>query len=182
MNKAEVKKKAKSLGLPVDQAESQNVCFIEDDDYGRFLKEACPEAVKPGLIVDQQGNKVGEHQGVAFYTLGQRKGIGHHRGKPKYVVGIDQERNQVVIGDQAETFGTDLIAEQINYILGVAPEESLEVTAKIRYNSPEGEAVLYPLGKDRAKVVFKKPQQAITPGQSVVFYKGDEIIGGGIIS
>jgi tRNA-specific 2-thiouridylase len=183
LTKGKVRKMAKDLGLPVaEKEESQEICFVEDDDYGRFLKEVYPEAVRPGPILDKDGNILGMHGGIAFYTLGQRKGIGSHRGLPKYVVQIDQERNAIVIGDQDDTLGRELIADHVNYVSGEEIQEPLEVTAKIRYNSPEAPAVLYPMKKDKAKVIFKKPQRSITPGQSVVFYKGDEVIGGGIIS
>jgi tRNA-specific 2-thiouridylase len=191
LTKPEVRKLAKKYDLPVhDKEESQEICFIEDDDYGRFLKEVFPEAVKPGPILDRDGNIMGMHGGIAFYTLGQRKGIGHHKGLPKYVIEIDREKNLIVIGDQEDTLGRELIACQVNYVSGRAPEGPLAITAKIRYNSPEAEAVLYPLRDDEGsdgrrgmvRVVFKKPQRAITPGQSVVFYKGEEVIGGGIIS
>ncbi len=178
MTKDRVRVKAKELNLPVaEKAESQEICFVEDDDYGRFLREFVPEAVKPGPILDREGNIVGMHGGIAFYTIGQRKGIGHHRGNPKYVVEIDRENNSIVIGDDQETLRKELVAEDVSFVSGKVPAEPLEVTAKIRYNSPEAEVVLYP----EAKVVFKKPQRAITPGQSVVFYKGDEVVGGGII-
>lgn len=181
LTKEEVRKIAKDLKLPVhDKEESQEICFVEDDDYGRFLKEVYPEAVQPGPIVDKNGKKVGQHEGIAFYTLGQRKGIGSHRGMPKYVIKIDRENNTIVIGNDIDTLGTELMADQVSYISGKAPDKPLNVMAKIRYNSPEEEAVLYP--GDRAKVIFKEPQRSITPGQSVVFYQGDEVIGGGIIS
>lgn len=180
--KDEVRRMAKGLGLPVaEKEESQEICFVEDDDYGRFLKEVYPEAVKPGSIMDQKGNILGMHGGIAFYTLGQRKGIGAHKGLPKYVIQIDREKNAIVIGDQEDTLGNEVTAGQLNYVSGEAPPAPLDVTAKIRYNSPEAPAVLYPLDKGEARVVFKKPQRAITPGQSMVFYKGDEVIGGGII-
>ncbi len=183
LTKDEVRKMAKDLGLPVaEKEESQEICFVEDDDYGRFLKEVYPEAVKPGPILDRDGNILGMHGGIAFYTLGQRKGIGAHKGLPKYVIQIDREKNAIVIGGQEDTLGNEVAAGQVNYVSGEAPSAPLDVTAKIRYNSPEAKAVLYPLGEGKAKVEFKQPQRAITPGQSVVFYKGDEVIGGGIIS
>lgn len=183
LTKEEVRKMAKDFGLPVaEKEESQEICFIEDDDYGRFLKEVYPEAVRPGPILDRDGNIAGMHGGIAFYTLGQRRGIGAHRGLPKYVVQIDRERNAIVIGDREDTLGKELVADQVTYVSGVAPTSPLEIKAKIRYNSPEAEAVLKAQDQDKAQVIFKKPQRAITPGQSVVFYKGDEVIGGGIIS
>ncbi|MBU1026129.1 MAG: tRNA 2-thiouridine(34) synthase MnmA, partial [Candidatus Margulisbacteria bacterium] len=136
---------------------------------------------------------VGRHNGIAFYTLGQRRGIGAHRAKPKYVVKIDRANNTIIIGDDVDTLSNELVAVQISYVSGKAPDGPLNITAKIRYNSAEAEAVLYPEDKEKdkdkakeaeakAKVVFRKPQRAITPGQSVVFYKGEEVIGGGIIS
>ena len=177
------KVKAKQLGLPVhDKEESQEICFVEDDDYVRFLKETCPEAVKPGPILDKAGKVVGQHEGIAFYTLGQRKGIGAHKSLPKYVIKIDPVKNAVVIGDQEDTLGQELIAEQVNYVSGQAPAEPLNVAAKIRYNSPEVNARLEPLADNKVKVVFNQAQRSITAGQSVVFYKGDEVIGGGIIN
>ncbi|MFA5113782.1 MAG: tRNA 2-thiouridine(34) synthase MnmA [Candidatus Margulisiibacteriota bacterium] len=179
MTKAEVRRKAKSLGLEVaDKPESQEICFVADDDYGRFIRERAPELVKPGEIIDRAGNVVGRHEGIAFYTIGQRKGLGHHRGAPKYVVGLDRERNAVIIGDDPETLRSELQARDLSFVAGHGPGGPLAVTAKIRYNSPEAAANLSPDGK----VLFQKPQRAVTPGQSVVFYQGEEVIGGGIIS
>lgn len=181
--KDEVRKIARDLKLPVaEKEESQEICFIEDDDYGRFLREVIPEAVKPGPILDKQGNVVGTHGGIAFYTIGQRKGIGAYQGNPKYVIEIDRGNNSVIIGDQDDAFASELTAEQVSFISGKPPFQSLAVSAKIRYNSPEAEAVIFLEGENGAKVVFKKPQRAVTPGQSVVFYQGEEVIGGGIIS
>ncbi|MDI6731565.1 MAG: tRNA 2-thiouridine(34) synthase MnmA [Candidatus Margulisbacteria bacterium] len=190
MTKKEVREKAKQLDLPVaDKAESQEICFIEDNDYVRYIKEKCPAAVKPGPIIDMSGKVVGQHKGIAFYTIGQRKGIGAHRGIPKYVVKIDPLHNAVVIGDKNDLLGKELTAREVNYISGTAPTEPLNITAKIRYNSNEADAVACPFTfhdsqftDHRAGVVFKEPQRSITPGQSVVFYQGEEVIGGGIIS
>ncbi|MFA5839513.1 MAG: tRNA 2-thiouridine(34) synthase MnmA [Candidatus Margulisiibacteriota bacterium] len=190
MTKEEVRRKAKQLNLPVaDKVESQEICFIEDDDYVRFIKEKCPEAVKPGPIVDLSGKVVGQHEGIAFYTIGQRKGIGAHLGEPKYVVRIDAPHNTVVIGNDNDTLGKELTAREVNFISGVVPTESLNITAKIRYNSLEADATLTINGKGNtesrseniAQIVFKQPQRSITPGQAVVFYQNDEVLGGGII-
>ncbi|PIS30623.1 tRNA 2-thiouridine(34) synthase MnmA [Candidatus Saganbacteria bacterium CG08_land_8_20_14_0_20_45_16] len=184
MTKQEVRQKAKALGLPVhDKAESQEICFVEDDNYAGFIKEKCPEAVKPGKIVDTKGNVVGQHDGVAFFTLGQRKGIGAHQGQPKYVVKIDVKTNTVVIGDQEDLMGKELVARDLTFVSGQLPAQPLKIKAKIRYNSIEAPAVLEMLGKEQeeGKVIFEKPQRAITPGQSVVFYNGEEVLGGGII-
>ncbi|MBI5399951.1 tRNA 2-thiouridine(34) synthase MnmA [Candidatus Saganbacteria bacterium] len=182
LTKEEVRKIAREKGLPVaDKEESQEICFVDDDDYGQFLREAAPELIKPGNIVDKNGNIVGQHQGVAFYTLGQRKGLGHHKGEPKYVIGLDRAKNQVIIGDDRDTLGSELIAEQVGFISGQIPAHPLSVTAKIRYNSRAAPAVLSGLGDDNVRLVFTTPQRSITPGQSVVFYNGEEVLGGGII-
>jgi tRNA-specific 2-thiouridylase len=187
MTKAEVRQKAKELKLEVaDKEESQEICFVENDDYVSFLKKEAPELVKPGEIVDLAGKVVGRHEGIAFYTIGQRKGVGHHRGEPKYVVALDPVKNSVVIGDDADLLKTELIARDLTFISGQALSGEIEVTAKIRYNATEAEATLIlkaeAEAKAEAKVIFKKPQRAVTPGQSVVFYQGEEVIGGGIIS
>lgn len=187
LTKEQVRKMAKDFGLPVaEKAESQEICFVDDDDYGRFLKEVYPEAVKPGPILDKDGNIVGMHGGIAFYTLGQRKGIGAHQAMPKYVIQIDREKNIIVIGDNEDTFGKELTAKQVNFIGGSVDRllggREMEVTAKIRYNSAEAKAVVRLLGGLVVSVEFEEPQRSITPGQSVVFYKGDEVIGGGIIN
>jgi len=187
LTKDKVRQIARDYKLPVaEKGESQEICFVEDDDYGAFLKNVYPGAVKPGLILDMKGKIVGRHNGIAFYTLGQRKGIGAHKAKPKYVVKIDRENNTIIIGDDEDTLSNELVATQISYVSGKAPDGPLNITAKIRYNSPEEEAVLYPEYRTqttdhRARIIFKRPQRAITPGQSVVFYKGEEVIGGGII-
>lgn len=187
MTKDKVRAKAKELGLAVaDKAESQEICFVEDDDYAGFLKKEAPELVKPGEIVDKQSNVVGRHEGIAFYTIGQRKGIGAHKGEPKYVIGIDQPKNRVIIGDDKDTLKSELIANEITFVSSQWPTEPLEITAKIRYNSTEAGAVLNiehgtRSTEHRARLIFERPQRAVTPGQSVVFYKGEELIGGGII-
>lgn len=179
MTKDEVRAKARALGLAVaEKKESQEICFIEDDDYARFIREKVPEAVKPGPILDSTGHKVGDHEGIAFYTIGQRKGIGAHR-EPRYVIGLDREKNAVIIGTKTETFGTALIAEEVVYISGETPNQ---IAAKIRYNAKAAKATISDLGSGRVKVGFAEPQLAITPGQSVVFYQGEEVLGGGIIS
>ncbi|MFH1361382.1 MAG: tRNA 2-thiouridine(34) synthase MnmA [bacterium] len=189
MTKEKVRQTAKELGLPVhDKEDSQEICFVEDDDYTNFIKQNCPEAVKPGKIVDLSGKVVGRHEGVAFFTLGQRKGIGSHLSQPKYVVKLDVENNAVVIGDQEDLLAKELIAKDLTFVSGQVPTKPLKIKAKIRYNSKEALAMLEILGKEEAKeqeeakVLFAEPQRAITSGQSIVFYQGEEVIGGGIIS
>ncbi|MGB9612584.1 MAG: tRNA 2-thiouridine(34) synthase MnmA [Candidatus Margulisiibacteriota bacterium] len=187
LTKEQVRKIAKDFDLPVaEKEESQEICFVEDDDYRQFLRKFVPEAIKPGPILDRSGNIVGMHGGIAFYTIGQRKGLGHHRGRPKYVVEINRVNNSIIIGDDEEILRKELVAEDVSFISGKLPKGPLEITAKIRYNCPEAEAVLYVGDREqgignRVKVVFREPQRAITPGQSVVFYKGEEVVGGGVI-
>ena len=180
--KEEVRKKAKDLGLPVhDKEESQEICFVPDDNYGNFLREHCPEVVQPGPIKDKTGKVVGQHEGVAFCTLGQRKGLGAHKSQPKYVIQIIPQENTVVIGDQADTTGKELVADQVTYVSGKGPTGSLNIAAKIRYNSVEASAILFPLKDDKIKIAFEESQRSVTPGQSVVFYDGEQVLGGGII-
>lgn len=162
--------------------ESQEICFIPDNDYRSFMERNCPQANRPGDIVSTDGKKLGRHQGVVFYTIGQRKGLGLTSAAPLYVIHIDALNNCVVVGEENETYRADLDAEKLNYISGKSPEEPLEVEVKIRYRSPAVPAVLYPPSGDRARVVFLEKQKAVTPGQSAVFYCGEEVIGGGIIA
>lgn len=181
MTKQEVREIAKKNNLPVaDKPESQDICFIEGSDYGAFIKENAPELVKPGNIVDTMGKIVGEHQGIAFYTIGQRKGIGAHQGEPKYVVKINVEKNEVVIGSDVQLCQKELIADDLKFVSGIVPDQPLKVAAKIRYNSMEAPAQVN-IRSGIARVSFDEPQRAVTPGQAVVFYDGDEVVGGGII-
>ena len=181
MSKPEVRKIAKDLKLPVaEQEESQEICFVEDDNYGRFLKEKIPEAVRPGPILDKSGKQIGEHEGILFYTIGQRKGIGAH-GERKYVVALDPQKNAVIIGEEKDLLRNELVASDLSFIAGEGPPKNMAISARIRYNSAEAFAELVPLSHARAKVKFKLPQRAVTPGQSVVFYQDDEVLGGGII-
>jgi len=179
--KEQVRWIARELGLPVaDKAESQEICFIPDGDYTRFVKEYMPQAAKPGPVLDREGTIMGEHRGILFYTIGQRKGLGLSAGEPLYVVDIDRERNAVIVGTKGEVYGDELIASGLNWISIEPPP--LELKAKIRYRHREADAVITPLlTKGRAHVKFKQPQMAITPGQAIVFYHRDTVVGGGTI-
>jgi tRNA-specific 2-thiouridylase len=178
--KEDVRKMARMRGLPTAaRKKSQDACFIPDGDYAAFLERMLPK--EPGPIVDSEGKIVGEHKGIFHYTIGQRHGLGISHKHPYYVTGIDPGKNTVYVGDRKEVFKKELIATDLNFIPFDVLEDDLEVTAKVRYFSPLSEARVEPLGADQVKVIFKKPQWAITPGQSVVFYQGDLLIGGGII-
>ncbi len=179
--KTEVRELAREYELKIhDKEESQEICFIPDDDYKRFLKENYPEIYTPGPIFDKNGNQLGEHEGLPFYTIGQRRGLGLESNKKRYVIDLAPERNAVVVGDNEDTFAKELVAEQLNWIAFAELTEPKEVKAKIRYNTPSARATIYPMGNE-VKVVFGQPQRAITPGQSVVFYDHELVVGGGII-
>jgi len=176
--KNEVKQAAEQGGLPATTKPSQDICFISQKNYGTFLSQSFPGT--PGDIVDTQGIKLGQHQGIAFYTIGQRHGLGLASGKPLYVVKIEPEHNRIVLGSEKELYSQKLTAQKLNWISGEAPRESITVTAKVRYKSKEAEAILFP-HDDSVDVHFSQPQKAVTPGQAIVFYNAGEVLGGGII-
>jgi tRNA-specific 2-thiouridylase len=182
LTKEKVREIARELALPVaDKPESQEICFIPDDNYAEFLKDYIPKAVVPGPILDEEGGSLGNHQGILFYTIGQRKRLGISTKEPLYVIAIDPERNAVVVGNKEKVFGDELMADNLNWITIDRLTRPTTVKAKIRYRHPEVAAILIPLDKGRVYVKFAKPQLAITPGQAIVFYDGDTVIGGGII-
>ncbi|HPU41968.1 MAG TPA: tRNA 2-thiouridine(34) synthase MnmA [Acetivibrio clariflavus] len=177
-----VRKKAAELGLYVaSKPDSQEICFVDDNDYGKFIEENTDKKIVPGYFVDTKGNILGEHKGIIHYTVGQRKGLGITLGKPMYVVGLDAENNTVILGEDTEVYGNELIAYDLNFISIDTLEEPMRVKAKIRYSAKAADALIIPIEDGKVKVVFDTPQRAITPGQSVVFYDGDIVVGGGII-
>ncbi|NLK08045.1 MAG: tRNA 2-thiouridine(34) synthase MnmA [Firmicutes bacterium] len=179
--KDEIREKAHQLGLPVaDKPDSQEICFVPNDDYRTFLQEQAPESHRPGDIVDMEGNRLGRHEGVAFYTIGQRRGLGISAPEPLYVVGLDVEKNQVIVGSQTAVFAQGLRAVDINWISIPELKEEMQVQAKIRYNTKPAPALLRTV-EQGVLTIFEVPQRAVTPGQSVVWYKGDAVVGGGII-
>ncbi len=181
-NKNEVRAKARELGLTVAaKPDSQEICFV-DDDYGKFIKEQTGQEIKEGYFKDTKGNILGKHKGIIHYTVGQRKGLGIAFGKPMYVVRIDAVNNEVILGEDTEVYFKGLIAGDLNLISVERLESETRVKAKIRYNAKEVPATVYPNGEDTVKVIFDEPQRAVTPGQSVVFYDDDIVIGGGTIN
>lgn len=197
LTKEDVRAKARALGLSVaDKPESMEICFIPDDDYRGFLRRRIPEAFRPGPIVDRAGRRLGEHQGLAAYTVGQRRGLGLTSDRPLYVLALDPARNAVVVGEAEDLATERLVATTANFIPFDWPPEELRVAAKIRHSHAPAPAVVRALsgprpqaagprpqaGERRVEVVFDEPQRAVTPGQSVVFYQDDQVIGGGIIS
>jgi tRNA-specific 2-thiouridylase len=182
LNKEKVREIAKQLDLSVAaKPDSQEICFVEDHDYGEFLRENSTLESLPGDIVDTEGNILGKHNGIYNYTIGQRKGLGIASNKPLYVIQIDILNNKVVVGDDSEGFRKSLVAEDINLISIDKLEEKMRVNAKIRYTSKESPAYISPLKDGRILVEFETPQRAITPGQAVVFYDGEIVVGGGTI-
>jgi len=177
-SKDEVKQMAKQAGLPTATRSSQDLCFISQKNYGTFLSQRF--STLPGDIVDTQGRKLGQHRGIAFYTIGQRHGLGLASGKPLYVIKIEPEHNRIVLGPEKELYSQKLAARKMNWISGKAPREPITAKAKIRYKSKEAEAGLF-FSNDSVDVHFTQPQKAVTPGQAVVFYNADEVLGGGII-
>ncbi|QGG46714.1 tRNA 2-thiouridine(34) synthase MnmA [Heliorestis convoluta] len=181
--KPEIREKAKALGLGIaSKPDSQEICFIPDNNYRNFLQERYPdEKFPPGPFLNLEGQVIGQHQGLPLYTVGQRKGLGLALGYPAYVVALDVEKNSVIIGVDQDVFSQKLLAHDLNWIDIERLEEPLEVEAKIRYAAPPAKALLIPESPDRVIVQFEKPQRAITPGQAVVFYQGEWVVGGGTI-
>lgn len=181
-SKPQVREMAEKFGLPVAQKkESQEICFIPDDDYHAFIKAHCPACLKPGEIVHESGQVLGRHEGVPLYTIGQRKGLGIAYSEPLFVKALDIEHRRVIVGVAGSVFSQELTARNINWTTESAPSFPLKVTAKIRYAHAGSPATVTQLADDKVQVVFDDPVRAITPGQSIVFYDGDVVLGGGII-
>ena len=183
--KDETRRIADKLGLPTaNKPDSQEICFVPDNDYAEFIYRRTGNPLKPGNFVDVNGNVLGRHQGIIKYTIGQRKGLGIAFGKPMFVIRIDVEKNEVVLGEKGTEFSQSLIAENMNFITFDKLENEIRAKVKVRYTAKEASAAIVPLSDDRVKVIFDEPQRAVTPGQAVVFYEidGDNVIGGGIIS
>jgi tRNA-specific 2-thiouridylase len=183
LTKGAVRDKARALGLvTAEKPESQEICFIPDDDYRGFLRRRAPEAFVPGPILDGQGTVLGHHEGLANYTVGQRRGLGLVSARPLYVTALDPVRNAVVVGG-ADAGGVEsLRAEQVNLISVPALTGPLAVEAKIRHTHEPAPASIEPLDNGDVGVRFERPQRAPAPGQSVVFYQGDLVVGGGVIA
>jgi tRNA-specific 2-thiouridylase len=183
LTKDAVREKARALGLETaDKPESQEICFVPDDDYHGFLRQRAPEAFAAGPIVNGQGTVLGRHQGLANYTVGQRRGLGLAAGRRLYVTALDPARNAVVVGTDDEGAVEELRAEDVNLISVPALTGRLAVAAKIRHTHEPAAATIEPLGDGGVLVRFERPQRAPAPGQSVVFYQGDLVVGGGVIA
>ena len=182
LKKSEVREIAgESSFVNANKPDSQDICFVPDGDYGAFLERCTGKAYPKGDFVDKDGNVLGTHNGIVKYTIGQRKGLGIAFGKPMYVTGICPKNNTVVLGENDELFKDTLIADDFNWISGEAPSSDLICKAKIRYSQKEQPAVAKVLEDGRVQVIFDEPQRAITPGQAVVLYDGEIVLGGGTI-
>ena len=178
LSKEKVKRIAGELGLPaVSRSESQDICFIPGNDYRAFISQHI--SFQPGDIVGVKGKVLGQHDGLAKYTVGQRQGLGLTSDEPLYVIELDAANNRLVVGSKDQLLHSVLLASQLNWVSGKAPQGPMAITAKVRYKAPEVDAELYI--NDSAEVRFVEPQQAIAPGQSIVFYQGEAVLGGGVI-
>ena len=202
LTKKEVRAKAREHELKVaEKTESQEICFVPDDDYPRFIKEWIDnqrqgpvlsgvegargkrqeKKIQPGPIFNLKGEKIGEHKGIPFYTIGQRRGLSIALGKPLYVVKIDADKNAIYVGENDDLFESTFIVSDLNWIAFDGLEKEVECRIKIRYQHQPQKGRVSPLTKDEVMVKFEKPERAITPGQSAVFYQDDVVLGGGII-
>lgn len=181
LEKTAIRAYAKKIGLQVfNKAESQDICFIKDNQYGDFIKEKAPSLVKKGAIVDENNQELGSHKGLCYYTIGQRKKLGLALGYPAYITKIDYQNNQIVVGPKAQLYADGLLARDYNFLRANNWQKPVEIKVQIRYNAEAVVATLFP-GLKYLKVLFAEPQKAVTPGQSAVFYQGDTLLGGGII-
>ena len=180
--KDEIRKIAEEAGLLVaHKKDSQEICFVPDNDYARFIKNSTGKTIPKGNFVLADGKVIGEHQGIIHYTIGQRKGLNLSMGHPVFVTKIRPDSNEVVIGENEDLFVNTLICDRVNFMAMEGLEEEVRLKAKIRYNHPGAECVISPVEDGKVRVTFDQPQRAITPGQAVVFYQGEYVAGGGII-
>lgn len=183
LSKAEARTKAAALGLPRPaRSESQEICFIPDNDYTGFILRRFPEAQQGGPIMLADGSVVGEHRGLFSFTIGQRKGLRVSRGRPLYVIGLDARRNAVVVGTREEALRKTFLVENLNWIERDSLQEEMDLAVRIRYRHRESPARAIPLPDGTVRIEFHEPQPAVTPGQAAVFYQDDMVVGGGWIA
>lgn len=179
LRKEAVRRLAAQLDLPTaTRPASQDICFIPDNDYRSFITGYVP--LEPGDIVDTEGNVLGRHQGLARYTVGQRQGLGLSSNTRLYVLKLDAASNRLIVGTEEQLYSNALFATSLHWVAGGPPDDTTNITAKVRYKSPEVKLTLQ-LTNGIARVEFHQPQRAITPGQSIVFYQDNAVLGGGII-
>jgi tRNA-specific 2-thiouridylase len=182
LTKAEVRAHAERLGLPVAQkADSHEICFVPDGDAAGFVERHLDQGPRDGAIVDSGGRQIGRHGGVHRFTIGQRKGVGVSTGTPMYVVRLDAAEARVTVGPREELGRSAFTATGVNWIAGSPPDEPARVTARIRHRHQDAAATVTPTGRDTVHVRFDEPQLAVTPGQAAVFYRAEDVVGGGWI-
>lgn len=180
--KPQVRELAHAFNLPVaERADSQDLCFLGKGSYRDFLSRHAPQTQEPGPILDQQGNPLGQHDGLANFTIGQRKGIRIAASQPYYVLGKDVATNSLIVGPQEALGGTDLYANQVNWLDSIPPDRPKRLQVKVRYKAQAAWGLVTPIGEDRVQVNFEQPVRDITPGQAAVFYEDERCLGGGII-
>ena len=183
MTKTHTRELARKLGFyNADKPDSQDICFVPDGDYARFMEDFTGKHYPAGDFLDVGGKKVGTHSGAVRYTIGQRKGLGLAMGAPVYVCAKDMQANTVTVGPESELFDTIVYANEVNWIAIPELKGPLRVTARTRYHQTEQPATVYPAGPDSFRLEFDQPQRAPTPGQAVVLYQGDVVLGGGTIT
>lgn len=180
--KDQIREIAEKINLRVaNKPDSQEICFIPDNDYAKFIEENTPQKILPGNFVNSAGEIIGKHKGITHYTVGQRKGLNLSLGHPAFVLEIRPETNEVVIGTNDEVFSDRLLANHLNFMSIEDLEGEMRVEAKIRYSHKGALATIKKVAEDEILCVFDEPQRAISPGQAVVFYENDYIVGGGTI-
>ena len=183
MDKPSIRKIAEEQGFcNARKHDSQDICFVPDGDYARFMEDFTGKHYPAGDFLDENGKKVGTHNGAVRYTIGQRKGLGLAMGAPVYVCAKDMQANTVTVGPESELFDTIVYANEVNWIAIPELKGPLRVTARTRYHQTEQPATVYPAGPDSFRLEFDQPQRAPTPGQAVVLYQGDVVLGGGTIT
>lgn len=180
--KTEIRAIAEKFGLPTaSRKDSQDLCFLAGEDYRNFLQRNAAQMLQPGEILTRDGRSIGEHTGLANYTIGQRKGLGVASLVPLYVLGKDSATNTLIVGTQDELGSRELTARDVNWLSGKTPKEPFRAAVKIRYTAKEAEALITPRDRNLVKVEFDASQRDITAGQAAVFFQSDLMIGGGII-
>ncbi|HKL11420.1 MAG TPA: tRNA 2-thiouridine(34) synthase MnmA [Clostridia bacterium] len=182
-DKNDVRKRALGLGLNIaDKKDSQEICFIQDNDYGGFLERNVKREIKPGKFVDNQDNVLGRHKGIPFYTIGQRKGLGIALGKPMYVKDINIDNNNIMLTENSALYTSSLMAEKVNSVKYQQIPEDRILDIKTRYTAKAAPGKVENLEGGKISIQFVDDQRAVTPGQSVVLYEGEDLVGGGIIT
>lgn len=180
--KTEVRELARKYELPMaEKKDSQDLCFVSDDSYRDFLLRNVPDIAQPGVIMDRQGNRLGDHQGLAFYTIGQRKGIRIAAAEPLYVLEKNAIENILVVGSADDLNQKMILVKDVNWISGIEPESSFQADVKIRYKANFQQAQITLQSDQKVSIEFDQPVRDATPGQFAVFYRGDEVLGGGEI-